>query len=103
MKCPECGSQFSKRTVTQKYCSTLCGDRYRRKHKRQWPSITFECAECGRKVVTEEGQKDMRTRFCHARCERKFWRHPPYDGTSARTNFRSIEEYASWERMTNES
>lgn len=70
--------------------------------KIQYPSITFNCAKCGRTVVTEEGSGDKRTRFCSESCERAYWRHPPYENEASRTNFHSVEEYASWEGRTNE-
>lgn len=104
MKCPECGKEFAPLTVVQKYCSTACGARYRRKHEGEvrYPSITFTCAnyKCGRLVVTD-GKKDKRTRFCCAECEKKYWKHPPHEGPALRTNFHSVSEYASWERRTN--
>lgn len=68
----------------------------------QYPSITFTCAKCGRTVVTD-GDRDHRTRFCSASCEKKYWRHPPHDYETKLINFRSVEEYASWERRTNEA
>lgn len=101
MKCPNCGKEFSERTVVQKFCSTKCGNQYRQKHKAIYPSITFNCAHCGHTVVTD-GIKDKRTRFCCQECERKYWRHPPYERESNRQNFHSLSEYASWERRTNE-
>lgn len=104
MICLECGAAFQPRTVVQKYCSLRCGERYRRKNRGKilYPSIAFQCARCGRTVVTEEGSRDMRTRFCSAVCEKKFWRHPPWESESSRINFRSAEEYASYERRTND-
>lgn len=103
MKCPECGEEFEPLTVVQKYCSLVCGNRYRRKNKEKikYPSITFSCSQCGKTVVTEEGSGDMRTRFCSASCEKKFWRHPHFENPSTRMNFHSVEEYASYERRTN--
>lgn len=105
MKCLECGIEFNARYVNQKYCSISCGDKYRRKNKGKikYPSITFSCSQCGKTVVTEEGSGDMRTRFCCASCERKFWKHPHWENPSTRTNFHSIAEYASYERRTNEA
>lgn len=56
----------------------------RRKHHdaayvmREYPSITFECSKCGRQVTTD-GIKDHRTRFCSQECEKRYWRHPPYE------------------------
>lgn len=106
MKCPECGIDFVQKTVIQKYCSEICGDRYRRKNrwKMEYPSIKFTCAypKCGRVVVTEEGSGDRRERFCCASCEKKFWRHPPWEHTTQNINFHSVQEYVSWERRTNE-
>lgn len=103
MKCPECGEEFIQLTVVQKYCSTICGDRYRRKNrgKIKYPSITFSCSQCGRTVVTEEGSGDRRTRFCSVRCEKKFWKHPHWENPATRINFHSVEEYKSYEERTN--
>lgn len=103
MKCLNCGGEFTPLTVIQKYCCTECGVKYRRTHKNlnsEYPSITFTCAKCGKVVVTEGTTKDKRSRFCSKECEKKFWRHPPWDHTTSRTNFRSPEEYASYERRT---
>ncbi len=101
--CLYCKTEFTPLSVTQKYCSRSCGDKYRRRHKGEIlnPSVTFNCSQCGRTVVTEEGNQDMRSRFCSASCERKFWRHPHWENPAARINFRSVEEYAGYERRTN--
>ena len=103
MKCPECSESFTPLTVVQKYCSKRCGDKWRRKHKGVVlnPSIEFNCAQCGKKVVTD-GLKDKRSRFCSQKCEKKFWRHPHWESESNRINFRSVDEYARWEAKTNE-
>lgn len=103
MKCLECGEEFTPLAVNQIYCSRRCGRTYWRKNreKMKYPSITFSCAQCGRTVVTEEGGKDKRTRFCSAQCEKKYWRHPRWDKASSNTNYHSIAEYAGWERRTN--
>ena len=102
MKCLFCGDNFTPLSTTQKYCSSACGQKYRRRHNiaEAWPSIEFRCSKCGRKVVTEAG-KDHRTRFCSAECEKKYWRHPPHERESSRMNFRSVAEYISHERRTN--
>ncbi len=105
MKCEYCGAEFSPLAVTQRYCSNKCGYTYRRKHKdaaqRHFPSVAFNCSQCGRVVVTD-GIRDRRTRFCSAQCEKKFWRHPHWENTATRTNFKSVEAYAAYERRTNE-
>lgn len=49
----------------------------------------------------EAGAGDMRTRFCSAECERKFWKHPHWENPSERINFRSLEEYIGYERRAN--
>lgn len=101
MKCLQCGTSFTPLSVNQLYCSETCGDRYRRRHGAPgFPSIQFDCAYCGRTVVTD-GVKDKRTRFCCEQCERKYWRHPPHERKSSRMNFRSFDEYARYERKTN--
>lgn len=104
MKCKECGNDFSPLSVNQIYCCRSCGEKYRRKNKGKikYPSITFSCAQCGKAVVTEEGSNDKRTRFCCASCEKKYWRHPHWENPSTRINFHSVEEYASYERITND-
>lgn len=103
MKCLNCGQNFIPRSVTQKYCCEKCGNKYRRNNKGKmiYPSIIFSCSQCGKTVVTEEGSGDMRTRFCSASCEKKFWKHPHWENPSTRINFRSVAEYASYERRTN--
>lgn len=103
MKCLECGAEFTPKTVIQKYCSKRCADRFKSKHDMDvfYPSITFQCAQCGKTVTTEGGTGDKRTRFCCASCEKKFWRHPHWENPSTRIDFRSVSEYASYERRTN--
>lgn len=101
MICLECGVKFVPLTVMQKYCCRQCGNRYRQKHNVVSPSIIFDCAFCGKTVVTENGTGDRRTRFCSAICEKKYWRHPPFENETSRTNFRSFQEYVNWEKKTN--
>lgn len=92
--------------VNQMYCCKECGDKYRRTHNVQelYPSLRFECACCGKTVITEEGSRDKRTRFCSPECEREYWRHQYLKenvSTHQRMNFHSVEEYFSYERRTN--
>lgn len=103
MKCLNCNEEFVALSIIQKYCCSKCGVAYRKNHdiKKEYPSITFACAKCGKMVVTEGTQKDKRMRFCSNVCEKKFWRHPPWENPTNRVNFRSMEEYLSWERRTN--
>ena len=83
MKCKYCGETIPNPAPDQMYCSVECGAKYRKEHpeeaQRAWPSIEFDCACCGRHVVTEEGTSDRRTRFCSHSCEKKYWRHPPHE------------------------
>lgn len=102
MICPECGKPFQQKTVTQKYCSKKCGNRYRKKHGVEWVSITFRCAKCGRRVETDPKARDMRTRFCSAECEKKYWRHPPHEQKGYRQTYRSLREMEACERKTNQ-
>lgn len=42
---------------------------------KKYPSITFVCAWCKTKVITDSSVKcDKRTRFCCAKCEHKWWK-----------------------------
>ena len=102
MKCLNCNKNFCMQSVNQKYCCRRCGDQYRRTHRITYPSLSFRCAQCGRMVKTEDGGHDKRTRFCCEQCEKKFWKHPHWENTSTRINFRSIGEYERYERRTNE-
>lgn len=104
MKCLYCGEYFTPQTIVQKYCSRSCGDKYRRKYgvQNDYPVIEFDCARCGRHVVTDGTPKDRRSRFCSKECEKIWWRHPPHENTSTRMNFRSVEEYAYYESRTND-
>ena len=95
--CLNCGERFSAGSVHSLYCSPECGYEYRKKHskverdKLLHPSITFTCAKCGKQVVTEEGSKDKRTRFCSKSCERAYWKHPPHESETNNCN------YAEWQ------
>lgn len=102
MKCRCCGEEFAPRTVTQVYCSKRCREAGCRRGLTRFVPLTFACAKCGKTVVTEPSRRDKRSRFCSARCEKKYWRHPPHEHESCRQNFRSAAEYASYERRTNE-
>lgn len=114
MICLECGREFERKTVTQKYCSNACGSRYVRRHKsdpeeeraRLYPARSFTCACCGYPVAICAGNSmDMRTRFCSGQCERKYWKHPPgrhMPSNNRMTTYRSVEEYMRHERGTNE-
>ena len=41
--------------------------------------------------MTEEGSGDMRTRFCSASCEKKFWKHPHWENSHTRMNFHNLD------------
>ena len=104
MKCLYCKEEFIPLTINQKYCSRICGYKFRKNYnvEKDYPSITFSCAKCGRVVVTEPGTKDKRTRFCSSVCEKKYWRHPPWEHKSNLSNFHSMEEYLGYEKRRNE-
>ena len=94
MQCPNCSAEFSPLSVNQIYCSSKCGEAYRRKHPAvtRFPSISFNCSFCGKAVVTD-GKNDKRTRFCSETCEKKYWRHPPTEHSAMRTNHAALEEW----------
>ncbi len=82
--CLNCGKPMEKRSVVQLYCTTRCRQAYYRTHERarveeRWKPITFKCARCGREVTTEPGTGDRRTRFCGPQCEKRYYRHPPWE------------------------
>lgn len=103
--CLQCGAPLSGASVNQLYCCSKCGVQYRKTHNtsKNYPKITFNCSQCGKEVTTSGDSTDRRTRFCCQSCEKKYWRHPHWENPSTRINFRSIAEYASYERRTNES
>ena len=105
-KCINCGELIENAAPDQFYCSSRCAYMFRRHHREEvlfrWPSVTFACAKCGRVVTTAPGPVDKRTRFCSAECEKKYWRHPPYDVEARTQVFRSPGEYAAYEKRTND-
>ena len=95
--CVVCGSPFTADRVTQKYCSSSC----RRYAHRNGLNVhetaksgndiirSFYCLKCGKLVVVAE-QRDKRTKFCSAHCERLYWKHSKktkqiHPGTVCRT------------------
>ena len=102
MKCAFCGAEYQPRSVVQKYCCTSCQKKAKYRGMVRYLSVTFQCAKCGKTVVTDPESRDRRSRFCSAECEKRYWRHPPHEHESARQNFRSVREYAAYERRTNE-
>lgn len=103
--CYNCGKPIKANhyATHQKFCCVECRNQYHKENKdtSYFTPFFFECSQCGKRVeITDE--KDRRTRFCCASCEKKYWRHPPYEQETSRTNFHSVQEYLSWERRTNE-
>lgn len=109
-KCWYCGEKIKADTFAthQKFCSPKCQKEFsklplserKRIEKENFIPIEFECSQCGN-VVSIEDPGDKRTRFCCKECEKKYWRHPPYEQETSRTNFHSLQEYLSWEKRTN--
>ena len=99
--CPQCRKEFVKEHPVQKYCSKKCYNKYRKENGKcaPWPELTFNCAWCGKVVVT--GGTDRRSRFCSYECERKYWRHPSYDYESYSQAFHTLGEMESYEKRTN--
>ena len=98
--CPECGRIFVP-SLNQLYCSKKCSFRYYKKHGPVgYPSVTFNCAKCGR-VVATDGKKDRRSRFCSPECEKRYWRHPPHEHTTSNTMFHNVSDYLSYEHRSN--
>lgn len=104
-RCPVCGEKFEKIHRLQVYCSETCyqaADRRKVKAQRLRPSVRFECAHCGKTVITDPESGDKRSRFCSKECERKYWRHPPQDYSPRNQCFQSAGQIAAYEKRTNE-
>ena len=77
MKCAWCGQDFdTPNGQYKKYCSPRChieADKYRKITGKKVPDVAreFDCAHCGKHVVT--GYNDSRTRFCSHECHRKYY------------------------------
>lgn len=103
-KCYNCGQPIHADPFSthQKFCCVECRNQYRREHKTDtyFRPFYFECSECGQ-LVEVLNDKDKRTRFCCRECEKKYWKHPPYEQETSRTNFHSIQEYLAYEKRTN--
>lgn len=53
----------------------------------KYPTIRFNCAKCKKLVIADStNELDKRTRFCCAKCERNYWRHPPKNPTHLRNH-----------------
>lgn len=81
--CAVCGTLFTVRRVTQKYCSPACRRRANRTDgivaRDAWESEGkeirhFACIRCGT-VVRVTSTDDHRTKFCSRRCEKLYWKH----------------------------
>ena len=69
--CPVCGNEFDADNASRIYCSDECKQeelnrRARENYAEKYEPVTFECAECGKRVTTECG--DTRRVFCSEEC-----------------------------------
>lgn len=70
-KCEVCGSEFTKRTTNQKFCSNKCKSQYRR--NKGFDNVTRICEECGKEFIIN---KYSRTKFCSRSCTNRYvWRN----------------------------
>lgn len=105
--CPVCGREFETSYGKQAYCSEACARRAARmsageRHAARlavFEPREFTCPVCG-KVVEVTDPFDVRTRFCCAAHERKFWRDATRHPTHL-TDYASAAEYFSRERSEN--
>lgn len=103
--CPNCGTWFVP-GQNQKFCSASCRGAYKRYRLEkdgpaEYPVHEFDCARCGRHVVTS-GENDRRVRFCSKGCEKRFWRHPENKDVLSLGPARLREiSYFSYEKYTN--
>ena len=101
--CPMCGVEFIAPTPNRVFCTLKCGHTYYKRYgKHGFPVKRFICdlPGCGKEIVTN-GDDDQRYRFCCIEHAQKFWRDLPRNSPYKNQRWRSIEEYASWERRTN--
>lgn len=101
--CPMCGVEFIAPTPNRVYCSPRCASHYYRMYgKHGYPVKRFTCdlPGCDKEIVTN-GDDDRRYRFCCIEHAHKFWIDPPRNSPYKNQKWRSISEYASWERRTN--
>lgn len=103
--CWNCGNPIKANAFTQhqKFCSVKCRNEYKRKNKttQYFEPFSFTCAQCGREIYIDTPD-DKRTRFCCKECEKKYWKHPPHENPTSRTNFHSVDEYINYEKRSNE-
>lgn len=71
--CPNCQCEYE---TSDSFCSDECYHEWRSKQGLKRPPNRFYCAKCG-KFVDDSG---MKTRFCSARCERLYYKHPRKKG-----------------------
>lgn len=67
--CPQCGKEFEVTSPTKKFCSELCGQRYRRGFGCR--NYVKTCPVCGVEFETESGQKVYCSTKCRKRAEKK--------------------------------
>lgn len=103
-RCAVCGKPMNDDYTFQVYCSYECrnvGCHYKLKASQYRQQIRFECANCGKTIVTENGN-DKRSRFCCKQCEKSYWKHPPQDNPHSAQRFSNFQRYANYEKWTNE-
>lgn len=72
--CPECGSSFSPKHPTQRYCSQRCKWTHNNRTRTLKPNVIYDCVVCGKHVeryVSPSAQKNQALRYCSRTCARK--------------------------------
>ena len=73
MKCAYCGKEFEQTTYNKKFCSTLCGVRFR--HNYPLGGYVKTCAYCGKEFTARRRTK----KFCSTLCGQRFRRNKPLE------------------------
>ena len=73
--CLECGTSFTPKTVSSRFCCDKCRWRWyaRENRKKKKAALVFTCVNCGRKF--EPSNKNNR-KFCCKECRANYYKHP---------------------------
>lgn len=69
MKCAYCGKEFEQTIYNKKFCSRLCGQRFRR--NKPLEDYVKTCKHCGKEFTTRNGQRQYCSVACRRAAERK--------------------------------
>lgn len=83
--CNECGCEFTKKTIRQRFCSPKCHRKYYHRQENRHTGVhrlpkpgepilrEFQCKNCGCLVQVVD-RRDQRKKFCSQECEKYYWK-----------------------------